>query len=184
MYIKKIVLSISFVLLLTTMLTAQVNKIVIQASGLTCSMCSNAINKSLQTVSFIKDIHANIKESTFDININPGAEVDFNLLKKKVEDAGFFVAKMDAYLIMNQVSIQADAHVVYQNMLLHFLNVPAKQLDGLTRLQIMNKGFVDAKTFKKNAKLSAMECYKTGKLSDCCKPYLGNQTLSLYHVVF
>jgi copper chaperone CopZ len=181
---KKILLSVVFVFILITTITAQVNKVVIQASGLTCSMCSNAINKSLKTVSFIKDIQPNLKESTFDITIKPGADVDFNLLKKKVEDAGFFVAKMDAYLLMNQVSVQSDAHVVYQNMILHFLNVPNKQLDGLTRLQIMNKGFVDAKTYKKNAKLSTLECYKTGKLSDCCKPYTTGQTLSLYHVTF
>ena len=33
---------------------AQVSKVSLQASGLTCSMCSNSINKSIQSLDYIE----------------------------------------------------------------------------------------------------------------------------------
>ncbi|MFM2326393.1 MAG: hypothetical protein RIR31_595, partial [Bacteroidota bacterium] len=50
---------------------AQITKVSLQASGLTCSMCSNAINKSLKSLDFVDRVDANIKNSTFDILIKP-----------------------------------------------------------------------------------------------------------------
>jgi copper chaperone CopZ len=46
---------------------AQINKVSIQASGLTCSMCSNAINKALKSIDYVDHVIANIKNSTFEI---------------------------------------------------------------------------------------------------------------------
>jgi len=65
-----------------------------QASGLTCSMCSNAINKSVKSIDFVEKVMANIQTSTFEITFKPGSTIDFDLLKKKVEDAGFFCIKI------------------------------------------------------------------------------------------
>ena len=71
---------------------AQITKVTIQASGLTCSMCSNSINKAIKSLSFVENVNANIKNSSFDISFKPNEVVDFDKLKKKVEDAGFLVA--------------------------------------------------------------------------------------------
>ena len=46
---------------------AQVTRATLVASGLTCSMCSNSINKSLKTVEYIEKVTANISKSSFDI---------------------------------------------------------------------------------------------------------------------
>ena len=84
---------------------AQVTSLSLQASGLTCSMCSNAINKSLQSLSFVEQVTANISNSTFDILLKPGSQVDFDQLKKKVQDAGFFVANLSAKFDFKNVVI-------------------------------------------------------------------------------
>ena len=65
---------------------AQVTKVSLQASGLTCSMCSNSINKSLKTLAFVDNVDPNVQTSTFEITFKQGSNVDFNALKKKVED--------------------------------------------------------------------------------------------------
>ncbi len=90
---------------------AQVKKVSLQASGLTCSMCSNAIYKALQSVSFVDNVDANIKNSTFEITFKPGANVNFDLLKDKVEKAGFFVAQFWATVHFDNVKVQNDAPV-------------------------------------------------------------------------
>ena len=45
----------------------QFTKANLQASGLTCALCSNAINKALQKLSFVASVKPDIKNSSFDI---------------------------------------------------------------------------------------------------------------------
>ena len=40
---------------------AQITTVNLQASGLTCSMCSNSINKALKSIDYVEDVKANIK---------------------------------------------------------------------------------------------------------------------------
>jgi 3,4-dihydroxy-2-butanone 4-phosphate synthase len=51
--------------------SAQVKEITLQASGLTCSMCSKSIYKSLLAVSFVQDVQSDIKNSAFIITLKP-----------------------------------------------------------------------------------------------------------------
>ena len=163
----------AFVMVLTTLffttLTAQVKKVTIQASGLTCSMCSNSINKSLKSLPYVEKVMANIKTSSFDVTFKPNTVVNFDQLMKKVKDAGFFVAKFTAVVHFEKQKVESDDHVVNQNMTYHFLNVKKQEIDGEQTLQLLDKGYVPAKDFKKNAGFTEMECYKTGVAGTCCK---------------
>ena len=160
---------IFFSILFATTLSAQVKKVTIQASGLTCSMCSNSINKSLKSLPNVEKVMANIKTSSFDITFKPDAVVNFDQLKKKVEDAGFFVAKFTAVVHFENQKVKSDDHVVNQNTTYHFLNVKDQEIGGEKTIQLLDKGYVSAKDFKKNAVLTKMECYKTGTAGTCCK---------------
>lgn len=80
---------------------ARVTKVYLQASGLTCSMCSNSINKALKTLDFIDKVDADIKNYTFEISFKANSIVDFDKIKKKVEDAGFSVPDFVATLFIS-----------------------------------------------------------------------------------
>lgn len=147
---------------------AQVTKVAIQASGLTCSMCSNAINKSLRSVDFVQNVDANIKTSTFEITFKPGTAVDFDKLKKKVEDAGFFVANFTATVHFDKVQLVNDGLVTIDGTTFHFLNIKNQVLDGDKTIQLIDKGYVTSKAYKANSKYTTMECYKTGVAAACC----------------
>ena len=147
---------------------AQVSGVNLQASGLTCSMCSNAINKALKSLDYVEKVQANIKTSSFDISFKPGAKPDFDQLKKKVEDAGFSVAKFSAIVHFDHVAVTNHNHVVIGDMAYHFLNVNNQTLNGDKAIRLLDKGFVSAKEYKKNAGLTKMECYKTGVAGPCC----------------
>lgn len=69
---------------------AQFTKANLQATGLTCAMCSNAINKALMEVPFVESVKSDIKNSAFNIVFKQGQEVKIDELRKAVEDAGFF----------------------------------------------------------------------------------------------
>ena len=141
---------------------AQVKGVTIQASGLTCSMCSNSIFKALQKLDFVDKVDANIKTSSFEISFKPNAVVDFDKLKAKVEDAGFFVANFTVTYNFNAIAIANDKHINLGNTVFHFLNVKDGVLSGEKKIRFLDKGFVSAKEFKKNSSLTKMACYKTG----------------------
>ena len=175
-------LLIVFLLLFFIKADAQVTKVSLQASGLTCSMCSNAINKSLKSLDVVENVKADVSASTFEISFKSGSTVNFDLLKKKVEDDGFFVASMVVILNVNQVEVSNDAHVDILGTMYHFLNTEKKQLNGEVNFKILDKGFVSAKEFKKNSKLTSMSCYQTGYMGACCKDKKSKPGTRIYHV--
>ncbi len=177
---KKILIAFAFLFFIKA--EAQVTKVNLQASGLTCSMCSNAINKSLKSLDIVENVKPNVSASSFEITFKSGSSVDFDLLKKKVEDAGFFVASMIVTLNVNQVEVSNDAHVDIDGKMFHFLNTDKKQLNGETSFKILDKGFVSAKEFKKNSKLTSMACYQTGYMGACCKDKSNKSGTRIYHV--
>jgi copper chaperone CopZ len=152
---KTLFLLTASVLLSLSNKAQQVTKVSMQASGLTCSMCSNAINKSLKTIDYVEKVMSNIQTSTFEITFKPGSKVDFDKLKLKVEDAGFFVSKFVASVNFNNISIKANEPVTIGDKTFHFVNTRENVLNGSKSVRILNKGFVSSKEFKKNALSSA-----------------------------
>jgi copper chaperone CopZ len=178
---KKIIVIIT-ALFLTATSRAQVVKVSLQASGLTCSMCSNAINKSLKTLDFTDKVESNIKNSSFDIFFKPGAAVDFDMIKKKVEDAGFFVASFQATLHFNNIPVANDTHIESNGKLFHFLNTKDQVINGDITVKLLDKGFVTSKLFKQNAGYTSKECYKSGTTAACCEKQGLKQGTRIYHV--
>jgi len=132
---------------------AQVTKVTLQASGLTCSMCSNSINRSLKTLGFVEHVNPNIQTSTFEITFKPGSSVDFDALKRKVEDAGFSVANFKATLYFKNVQVNQMQPVTVDDKTFRFLNVTQQLLNGLKEIRLVDKGFISGKEYKRNAAL-------------------------------
>jgi len=100
---KKIFFFIAIALSMVT--NAQVTGVSLQASGLTCSMCSNSINKALKTLDFVLQVDADIKTYTFEISFKPNSSIDFDMIKNKVENAGFTVNGFVATILFNNVQV-------------------------------------------------------------------------------
>lgn len=178
---KNIIIIISL-LFFSAAANAQVKKVSIQATGLTCSMCSNAIYKALKSIDFVDKVDANIKNSTFEITFKPNAEVDFDKLKNKVEDAGFFVAGFYATIHFDNVKIKNEAPVETIGKNLMFLHVTNQELNGDKTIKFLDKGYVSAKEFKKNSSLTTKECYKTGIADETCVQSGIPKGSRIYHV--
>lgn len=168
---KKIIVLVC-VWLMAVSASAQFKSANLQASGLTCAMCSNAINKSLKTLSFVESVEADIKTSSFVITFRESADIDFDQMRKKVEDAGFSVAKLQVNAVFNNVAVQNGQQVTVDGTLLHFLAVKNQQLNGEQTFTIIDKNFLPAKEYKKYAGLTKAESYKSGRANG----------LRIYHV--
>jgi copper chaperone CopZ len=163
---------------------AQLEKAEFQASGLTCSMCSNAINKALKTVPFIESINTDLNKNVFSITFKKNTAIDLDVIKKKVEDAGFSIAKFWIVADLHNLAINNDEHVAIDGINFHFLNVKPQTLNGEQRLQVIDKNYVQAKEYKKNSLYTSMPCYQTGVMSACCKSPAASLSSSnrIYHV--
>ena len=177
---KKILFIIAAFITLQT--SAQVKQVTLQASGLTCSMCSNSINKALSKLPFTERVQPNIKESSFTIQFKNGSVVDFDALRKAVEGAGFSVAKMQVKANFDKVKIGNDAHITFQGKTLHFLGVKEQTLSGDQVFQIVDKKFVSDKVYNKYAAITKMECVKTGVMQNCCAKDSKSTNNRIYHV--
>jgi copper chaperone CopZ len=130
---------------------AQVTQVSLQASGLTCSMCSNSINKALTTLDFVLKVDADIKTYTFKIYFNPNSNVDFDLIKRKVENAGFSVSGFVATMVFNNVQITNKQAVTIEDKTFLFVNIKDQSLKGAKKVKILDKGFVTPREYKRNA---------------------------------
>ncbi len=147
---------------------SQYRNVALQAAGLTCSICSNAINKALKPLSFIEKIDTDLKNNLFVITVKPGTTPDFDLLKKKVEDAGFSVGKLTVEVNFDRQAVTNDTHVKVGGKNLHFLKVKDQTLNGWQKVQLVDKPFMVSSQFKKMEGATKMACYKSGVSAGCC----------------
>ncbi|WP_448698965.1 heavy-metal-associated domain-containing protein [Mucilaginibacter sp. AW1-3] len=158
---KKFILLIAFCAIAGAS-QAEFTKAELQVSGLTCSMCSLSTQKSLATLDFIADIKPDLNKNIFYVTFKPGKTVNLDALKQKVMAAGFSVNKLVAIFNFKNVAISNDFSYPFQGANYRFLNTGSKQLDGETRLLIIDKDFVPSGTFKKYSSQLKDATYATG----------------------
>ena len=178
---KKIMM-MGMVVMISLATMAQFTGASLQASGLTCSMCSKAVKVALEKVSFVREVKVNIKKQEYAIAFKEGSDIEFDDLKKAVEDAGFSVASLKVTGNFNDVKIEKDMHIKVGGQSFHFLNGNNQSLNGEQTLTIVDKNFVSAKEFKKYSSASKMECVQTGKAGACCAKDGISADARVYHV--
>ena len=149
---KTLKIAIIIILLAAGAANAQFTKAELQVSGLTCSMCSKATEKSLSTLSFISSIKADLNRNVFVITFKKDAPVDLDLISKKVQSAGFSVNNLKAIFNFDNVKI-SDNHFNYSGDTYHLVNAAGKLLSGAVAVTIVDKGFEPSSVYKKYSPL-------------------------------
>ncbi|KAA5535735.1 heavy-metal-associated domain-containing protein [Paenimyroides baculatum] len=130
----------AFFLLCTVISKAQMSKIELQATGLTCSMCSNAIYKQLETIPGVEKIDTDLNTNTFTVALKQGNELTPRVFKEKVEKAGFFVGSF----------IVTTTDIIKQN---NYIIIDGKaKSQKATKFKVLDKGYLTDKEYKKAVK--------------------------------
>ena len=138
---KVYVLFASVVLMFSINSNAQIVKAEIRATGLTCSMCSNAINKQLKALPEVINVETDLNTNTFTVTLKEGNELSPKTFKEKVEKAGFFIGSL---------IITAKSETVSKSP---YILVNDKKSDATeVQFQVVDKGYVTEKEFKKLTK--------------------------------
>ncbi len=140
------------VLLSITNSFAQISKVEIVATGLTCSMCSNAINKQLKKLPEVEKVDIDLNSNTFTIFLKKNITISPRILKESVQKAGFFVGSMIITMNFDNQKIDDNSKLKKDNLSLVFIDSNPKTLNGLTKFKVLDKGYLVMKDFKKNLK--------------------------------
>jgi copper chaperone CopZ len=163
---------------------AQITNASLQASGLTCSMCSKAVKEALEAVAFVEKVQVDIKNQQYNLTFKQDAAVNPDALNKAVEDAGFSVASLKVTAnVTSPVKLAKDQHVKIGNQYFHFLNAKGQEVNGAVSFNVVDKGFVPEKEAKKHASLSKMKCVQTGKTASCCATEAIPAESRVFHVI-
>ena len=128
---------------------SQISKAEIVATGLTCSMCSNAINKQLKALPEVETVVTDLDRNTFTVTLKKDTDISPLRLKQSVEKAGFFVGSMVITLQLEQSALAADGTIAKENNVYIFVDDSGKQNGEEIRARVIDKGFVTQKEYKK-----------------------------------
>lgn len=144
---KKITTTIALLLiaLCFNIQAQQLTKVELMATGLTCSMCSNAINKQLKSMPDVEKVDIDLNKNLFIIILKKGNKLQPNDLKAKVEDAGFFVGSFIAYLNVTNIDVTDNKQLAQYT----FIDNKPQTVNGVIKVKVLDKGFVTAKEYKK-----------------------------------
>ncbi|WP_426326921.1 heavy-metal-associated domain-containing protein [Pedobacter sp. R-06] len=140
----------------------QISTADLQVTGLTCSMCSNATQKSLETLNFISSVKPDLNKNTFILTFKKDANINLDLVRKKVQDAGFSVGGLTASFNFNQVKIDDKGQAVVDGNVYRFVNAKSKTLNGTVKASIVDKNFISGSAFKKQATTANSDAYASG----------------------
>ncbi len=126
---------------------AQFSQAKLQATGLTCALCSKAIHQALEKLPFVQKVNAQIKESAFEIVVKPTEMIAPDQIRAAVEDAGFFVGAL--YLTREGSSVVPALNAPFKEGSSYFCVLDASRKGQPSTYQVINEGFLTEKVFAK-----------------------------------
>lgn len=158
----KIILSFLILFVINKVSAQQVTSVEMQVTGLTCSMCSQATEKSLRTLSYVNDVTPDLNKNVFVVTFKKDKAVSFDQLNKKVKDAGFSVGKLEATINFNQAKIDDNGQAIVGTNVYRFANAKDKVLNGPTKVSVIDKSFISNSAFKQKASTVKFDSYASG----------------------
>lgn len=128
---------------------AHLTKASLQASGLTCAMCSKAVKSALEKIDFVQTVDVDIKRQEYHISFKRNDKIDLDDLNKAVKDAGFSIASLKITGQFDKIEIFKDKLVKVGNQHFRLLNGDMLLLDGEKTLKVIDKHFLTPKEYKK-----------------------------------
>jgi len=155
----------------------QISTADLQVTGLTCSMCSNATQKSLETLGFINSVKPDLNKNIFVLTFKKGADINLDMVRKKVQDAGFSVGGLTADFTFNQVKIDEKGQAIVDGNVYRFVNAKNKTLNGTVKASVVDKNFISGTAFKKQASSVSSDAYSSGSA------VVNGKKTRVYHLV-
>ncbi|MBK6861619.1 MAG: heavy-metal-associated domain-containing protein [Saprospiraceae bacterium] len=145
---------------------AQINMAEIVATGLTCSMCSNAINKQLYNLDDVDSVSTDLNTNTFVVYLKKGNQLKPRVLKESIEKAGFFIGSLILFVPTDSLIPDSSNTILLNGSTFILLNEKPNKKNGETKFKIYDKGYVTQKEYKKLLKSLKISSYPLNNEDD------------------
>jgi len=159
--IKYFILTL-FILTGSNLFAQNISNAELQVTGLTCSMCSKATETSLRTLDFIQDIKPDLNKNLFAITFKRDKNVNIDLIRKKVEEAGFSVGKLSATFNFKNAALDDNGRTEVNGTHYQIVGAGQKVLNGAVKATVIDKNFIPNNAFKKNVAAVKSNAYASG----------------------
>jgi copper chaperone CopZ len=140
----------------------QVTDVELQVTGLTCSMCAKATETSLKTLDFVGSVNPDLNKNLFSLTIKKDKRVNLDLIRKKVEEAGFSIGKLAATFNFKDLKVDQNGRASVDGNTYQFVNTRLKVLNGPVKAVVVDKNYLPSAAFKKNLNALKLKSYGTG----------------------
>lgn len=162
----------------------QIPEATVGIDGLTCSMCSFAVEQSIRKLEFVDSFHMDLNENVATIIFKKDHFADFELLVEAVLNAGFSVRFLHASCIVENDSISAGMHINYGSNLIHIIEGELSLLNKKIALSFIDKNTISTKKYKKYLESVNKECYRTMRSTPECHSNSENEIqVKVFHVI-
>jgi len=141
-------LFVLFLSLIPGILSAQFVTASMEIDGLTCSMCSLGVERSIKKLKFIEKVRVDLNTNTASIEFKPNSNVTIKELIKSVFDAGFSVRTLSADFNFQESA--KENYFISNNSTFIFLDPPkAGTSKGVKNIKFVEKKFTEGESYKK-----------------------------------
>lgn len=128
--------------------SAQFRSATIGIDGLTCSMCSNSVEKLIRQLNFVEDVKMDLNNTTAQVFFRNGRKVDIHALAQKVFDSGFSVRTLQAnFNVGEKVIVKEGAGFEYEGDQYILVKPSEKEIRGEITITFIGKKFLSKKEF-------------------------------------
>ncbi|HEY3406149.1 MAG TPA: heavy metal-associated domain-containing protein [Ohtaekwangia sp.] len=128
---------------------AQFKAATMEIDGMTCSMCTYGVQRSIAKLKFIQQVNVDLNSSVASISFKPDEFVNIGEVIKSVFDAGYSVRSLKAKVnLENPVGLQSDQFLLGNSTFI-ILNNTDTDLKGIVDLIFVEKKFTNTDPFKK-----------------------------------
>ncbi|MEJ5993847.1 cation transporter [Pedobacter sp. Du54] len=158
----KLIIAFLMLFALNKVSAQQISAVEMQVTGLTCSMCSQATEKSLRTLPYVANVKPDLNKNLFTLTFKKEGSVNLDQLQKKVKDAGFSVGNLTATINFDQAKVDDAGQVVIGGNVYRFSNVKSKILNGPVKVNVIDKNFISNAAFKQKLTQLKFDSYPSG----------------------
>lgn len=126
-----------------------ISQVYIGLDGLTCSMCSNSVYRSLLQVPGVKEVNMDLNENVAEVVLKEKATPAFRDLSQKVLDAGYSVRFIKVKIPFKEFTTSYGKVFHFNGNDYIYIGSEEKKLDDFTTVSIIGKGFATKKELKK-----------------------------------
>lgn len=128
---------------------AQLLSASVEIDGLTCSMCSYGVQKSIEDLRFVEGVSVDLNENIALVQFKKDVTVSILDLSQSIRAAGFSVRRLIVSFMLKTTLSKERPHFILDNASCFLVGVMEDIPPGVVNLQVIDRDFSDRELYNR-----------------------------------